>query len=260
MSNCSPSQCFRSVCLIVALALVPSVAEAKEDLRSAESVLRLKTRCYDVGNTETFISKNAIRINFNKDAYLVACSPKWQVVLFNRESKKGISLPCKQWISHSPRWSFSPIDDWIRAERLIEKGTTRVFGRTCTKLVFAHKYPNGRVEVKTGSTQGEVAVDTDRSVPLEACHIFQRVVGAPQLDGLPLSLITHTPRIKKIEGFARHQGGVSHVVSTLEIGRVAAPPGSFVYPKNFQPIKLESEILFDKSTGANVDDFLQTFK
>ncbi len=260
MFNSRAVQCYRPLCLILALAFFPSLAGAREISRSADSALRLKSRCYDVGNTEALISKNAIRINFSKDVYLVACSPQWRVVLFNRELKKGISYSYQQWLRHSPQWSFTPVDDWIRTERLIERGTIRVFGRPCTKFVFARKYADGRLEVKTGANRGEVALDTDKSVPLQACHIFQRVVGAPELDGLPLSLTTYTPRRAKIEGLKRHQGGFSHVVSTIEIGHVASAPGLFAYPQKFQPVKLESEILFDKSTGASVDDFLQTFK
>jgi len=95
---------------------------------------------------------------------------------------------------------------------------------------------------------------------VEACHIFQRVVGAPQLNGLPLSLITYTQRRGKVEGLKRHQGGFSHVITTVEIGRVQCAPAIFVYPQKFHLVKLESEILIDKSTNANVDDFLKTFK
>ncbi len=149
--------------LIIALnfSLVPAAASGK-DAAPADSALRLKTRSYDVGSTETFISKNAIRVNFNSDVYLVASAPQWRVVLCNRDLKKGLSMTLQQWLTHSPQWSFTPVDDWIRTEPLLEIGKKRVFGRPCIEFAFAQKYPNGKLLVKQDATRGKICIDTEK--------------------------------------------------------------------------------------------------
>ncbi len=247
--------------LFRALGVLMLLCGATNSVAAAEKALYLKQSAVSVGATESYLTSQAVRINFGNDqVYLVSKAPTWRVVIFNNITKKGLAMPYQQWISHHPVWNQGKDVDWIPAEHLLKVASPIIGGRHCNDFVLAELLPNGHLVPKAAGASGHLVTAEVDGLAAQACHILQRTLDLPQIAGVPLSF-TLNGRSRRVEGMKFVMGSDMHLLSTRVIKTVPAQPVLFVYPTNFKAVTTEFDVLYDSKTmNSNVEQFLDAFK
>lgn len=232
-----------------------------ESARAEEKALYLKQSAASVGMVESYLTSQGIRINFGNDkVYLVAKAPTWRVVFFNSVTNRGLEMPYEKWISHHPSWNHGKVDDWVPSEHLLKVASPTIDGRRCSDFVLAELMPKGGMVPKQGRTAGHLIATQVSGIAPQAIHILQRTLDLPQTADLPLRL-TLAGKKRKVEGLKFKIGGESHLLSTTAIKTVSLPLSLLTYPKNFQVVPIEFEVLYDsKALNSSVEQFLDAFK
>ncbi len=244
-----------------ALGVVLFFFSATNSVAAAEKTLYLKQSAVSVGAAESYLTSQAVRINFGNDQiYLVAKAPTWRVVLYNRITKKGLAMPYQQWIDHHPIWNHGKDVDWAPSEHILKVASPVINGRRCSDFVLAELLPNGHLVPKAVGTSGHLVMAEVDGLAAQACHILQRTLDLPQTAGVPLRF-TLNGQSRRVEGMKFVLGGDTHFVSTSVIKSVPLSPSLFTYPTNFKTVALELDVLYDSKTmNSNVEQFLDAFK
>jgi len=193
-----------------------------------------------IGRIVVFVTPNALRIDIERSkCHIIANAPTWRVVLFNDSQTKGLEMSFLQWKKHTPRWAFITMDDWPRHEVILLSGATERFHLACDRYVLAESL-DGRLVQKTKGAMGEyvVARPSQTIVPKEACQILERLFNVPEVDGLPVSMVTMRSR----DTNDRLDRDGDHQLQTLTLEHQGLDPEMFSYPAKFEKVRREADV------------------
>jgi hypothetical protein len=220
--------------ILQGLALSTSIAIAKAS--TVHCTILTSGGDIGLGGLKVYISGKALKVLvMNGKAYLVASAPGWRVVEYNPSNNLGMTMTLKEWMAHTPQFTFiaPPPDDpfvWQQTRAT----PIKFLGKDCIKARTHRRYKNS-----TNSTDHDYVYLPNPAVSEVACHILQRLVNAPSVNGIPISFKTQV-------------GHPLFMTSRIEEGDV--PEQFFSYPTGFKTAKSETEISSDGTRNRLIEE------
>jgi hypothetical protein len=220
----------------------------------------LQERSIAAGATTTYISPSSIRINFGRESvFLIANAPRWDVVLYNNTSKKGLKMTYVKWVKHSPRYAYAFDDDWLRTATLLRVKDTRILGLLCHQYVLTATTTSGRIVPKNFGITGTLAMAEVQAAPEAACRILSTALSMPSAAGIPVQFEASRP-VESVGAFRENLGGKSFVLKTISVKKNVCPRAFFAYPATFTPVNIEADVILDAEHTKQTEQIFDLVK
>lgn len=210
-----------------------------------------------IGATKTTVTPKALRIDIEESsAYIVAKAPNWEVMFCNDANKRVLKMNLADWLKHVPEMNYSGID-WDRYNIAIKPARSVVILGRPAKLykVVGKHLTKGIISPTDRVTNGTYVELQNPFVPVEAAHIMQKSIGAPQSNGAPLEF---DKVVEKLNVFNTIPGK-ERFLHTRRIEEKEVSTQLFIYPNNYKAVKREVEVLDDPKRRKMVDGAVDLF-
>ena len=211
------------------------------------------------GKARTTISGTGLKIEIiNTNVVVVANAPTWQVMFYNKLSKKCLSMSMDEWLKHNQVTTYQG-RDWNRTTLAVNHptDTTRLGRKMRIWHVPGSKAPSGIVPHKKLPNADYVDLEHLPVAP-EAVAIMQTCLSTPHSSGIPIEMINHMPTLKT-EAFRTNTTGDQTFLKTLKIDEKRVPESFFDYPKTFIAERSEVKVINDSQRQSQVKAAFDTF-
>jgi hypothetical protein len=244
--------------ILFALSLIIfSYAAASAKQADLEKALIIRQSSDLLGATKATITQKALKIEIEQsNAYLIAMAPKWEVMFCNDANKRALKMAYNDWIKHVPEMNYAGTD-WDRFALAIQPvRDVAILGRPAKLYKIIGKHVTKDIVSPTDRVRnGTYVALEDGAVGKEAATIMQRSIGTPQSKGVPLEFDKDVQKLDIYNTIA----GKERFLHTRSIEEKDVSPQLFVYPKNYQAVKREVEVLDDPKKRKRVDGAIDLF-
>jgi len=242
----------------VALAYAASAGNCSDSNSQNQKALVLEQTHSILGALTTIISPTALRIEMQspRGAFLIAKSPDWRVVLFNKQDNLGMDMPFKSYLAHQARWSYGHRSG-DRMPPTEDIGQVNYLSRSCRKVGLLQVTANGTVDSNQRYSHIVYYLVDEPSVPLQALQILEKFMDAPFYKGVPVYIDDEMHKVSDRSLLAVAMPLITTTLRTKKIRSAQFSRRSFEYPINFKKVSFEVEIRYDSKNRKDIEEFLK---
>lgn len=177
--------------------------------------------------------------------------PAWNVVLFNKQTRKFYQTPLQSWLQSFQRRNLGGKFEgasWRRGRQ----------GSVCNVRAYefvmdhppAMKAPartvHGHTRTMPTIKAASLWVATDIVTPPQVSAIISKIYGIPDCQRIPLRLVI-------TDGSGRNQVAMD----TMKVAKTPVPDSVFDIPAGYAQVKSDMEVLLDKESMDGFDDIMK---
>ena len=250
------------VLVILGVRLSEQTCQGSPNPQSSDSVWIFHQKDFYIGHMNVTVAPKALRIDFiDKNTYLVSRAPTWRVVLFNERTNRAMDMSLSGYLAHTTMWTAwknDEIGDWPSKYL----GKSRCLDQECIKIGLLNFRNDGTLNAQSPYARIHYIL-VQPTFPKQACQILGKFFHNTTFPGVTLSVKNGTaPTKAKVSGqnlSSLINGSLSPdtFLTTSLIEKKSCEAKYFEYPRKFQTVRKEVDVLVEESKKKEQDDLLQ---